>query len=305
MRPPSGTKAKVGAFGCPIASHVPLSKPRNRILQTSNRGGLPSSALILKESTWTLGPLILVHCSTKQSNPKRMKITDPLILPKDLLITSVRELHPQVRKQFEASDDDFVLTRPRSRTPSSMVDSNAAALLKEFRTASTIVDAIIRFSQSRKSDPNAMLEEAYPLLLKLITSRFLVYANSRDQSKIEPTLSVGCEVDGWQITACIQALEDTEVYQVRSSHIPTAVLKISTARDDAAFAHCMIQRETEVLKLLDDVYNLNLLASGAKGNARYLVLEWSPGIPPTTVSRQICLSYEDPFVIGSLKAAWF
>ena len=55
-----------------------------------------------------------------------MHITDPLVLPADVILVPVKDLPESVRQQVEAEEDDYALTRPRSRTPSRIVDHHAA-----------------------------------------------------------------------------------------------------------------------------------------------------------------------------------
>jgi serine/threonine-protein kinase len=123
-----------------------------------------------------------------------MAITAPLVLPADVIVVPVQELHPQVRDQFECEDGDFAITRPRARTPSRIVDAQAAELLQEFRTPRTIVEAVIRFSQARQTDPEQTLVDAYPLLQGLVRAEMLVPADSKRAGEIVATLEVGGRV---------------------------------------------------------------------------------------------------------------
>jgi hypothetical protein len=92
-----------------------------------------------------------------------MQLTEPMMLPVDLLLMPIAELPEHVRQQVQADEGDYALTRPNSRTPSRVVDAAAADLLKEFRTPVMIVEAVIRYSRKRKVDPEQILEEAFPM----------------------------------------------------------------------------------------------------------------------------------------------
>jgi serine/threonine-protein kinase len=74
-----------------------------------------------------------------------MSITDPFVLPKGTIITPVEQLPPGLREQVEASDEDFAISRPQSRTPSRILDPQSAALLNEFKTQ-TIAQAVAHYS---------------------------------------------------------------------------------------------------------------------------------------------------------------
>src|ERR1700761_4244211 len=97
-----------------------------------------------------------------------------MVLPADVQIIPVTELTPQVRSQVGASDNDFALTRTMSRTPSKVIDANAAALLRQFQKPKTIVDAILAFSRAAKTRPADVLDEAFPLIESCLLARLLV-----------------------------------------------------------------------------------------------------------------------------------
>jgi hypothetical protein len=63
-----------------------------------------------------------------------MSITDPWVLPAGVVITLVKDLPPSLRDRVQGEDRDYAVSRPRARTPSRIIDSQAAALLKEFQT---------------------------------------------------------------------------------------------------------------------------------------------------------------------------
>ena len=98
-------------------------------------------------------------------------VTDPIILPKDVLLVPVDELPEETRRQFAYENGDFAITRLRSRTPSKIIDAQAAALISEFRQAKTLAQAIRDFSQANQRDPNEVLESAFPLIQQLVNIR--------------------------------------------------------------------------------------------------------------------------------------
>src|SRR5665213_1405277 len=107
-----------------------------------------------------------------------MSITDPWVLPKGIIITPVQELAAKLREQVEANDGDFAISRPQSRTPSRILDSQSAALLREFGTPKTIGQAVAYYSRAVGSDPEHTLEDALPMLTQLISWRLLVPPDS-------------------------------------------------------------------------------------------------------------------------------
>src|SRR4051812_26085971 len=102
------------------------------------------------------------------------ELTGPLVLPDDVLLIPVGDLATTTRARLTCEDGDFAITRPRSRTPSRVIDPAFAALLTEFRTARTIADAVAGFSKARDADPRAVLKNAFPILGRLVDDGLLV-----------------------------------------------------------------------------------------------------------------------------------
>src|SRR5262249_61715876 len=123
-----------------------------------------------------------------------MAATDPLVLPRDLLIIPVTELSDEVRRQFDCADTDYAVTRPHARTRSQIIDAAGAELLEEFRKPKTIVEAILAYTRARQVDPEETLERSFPFLCGLGRARFLVPADSPEANRIEPTLAAGAPV---------------------------------------------------------------------------------------------------------------
>ena len=103
-----------------------------------------------------------------------MSITDPWVLPKGIIITPVEELPAKLREQVEARDGDFAISRPQSRTPSRILDSQSATLLREFETPKTIGQAVAYYTRTAGGDPDRTLEDALPMLTQVIAWRLLV-----------------------------------------------------------------------------------------------------------------------------------
>ena len=146
----------------------------------------------------------------------RFDLAAPLVVPEDVAITPVRSLSPELRGQLEGDLTDYAITRPRSRTATRIVDELTAQLLDEFRAATPIVDAVIRFSRANGSDPEETLEAAFPALQHLVNDGLLVPAASDAAHAIAPTLAVGDRVGDLEILHVVQTLVDVEVYRAHS-----------------------------------------------------------------------------------------
>ncbi|MES1243811.1 MAG: lanthionine synthetase LanC family protein [Acidobacteriota bacterium] len=214
-----------------------------------------------------------------------MAITDPLVLPEDVLLLPVAELPEETRRQLTWEEGDYAVTRPRSRTPSRIVDAGAADLLRLFREPVTIVEAVIRFSSERALDPETTLEEAYPLLERLLSAGFLVAEGSEEAQAIRQTHQAGEEIAGFEVVECVQGLEDTELYQVRSPGGATVALKIerpvAAGRSGGAF-----EREAAILEHLAGEGAPRLVGQGDVDGRRWLAIEWHRGVDAATAAEE-------------------
>ena len=205
-----------------------------------------------------------------------------LSLPGDVLLIPVERLSAQVREGFTHEAGDVALTRVGSRVASRIVDAQAASLLEEFRTPTTIVDAVIRYSRASAVDPEEALDQAFPLLQKLRQERILTGADSEEAEAIRPTLAVGGTALGCEVLGCVQVLEDTELYRVQSPR-GLAALKLLRPGHGREVRR-MLDRETVVLRHLDGRVNPALLGAGSLDGQPYLLLDWCAGRLVTAAS---------------------
>jgi eukaryotic-like serine/threonine-protein kinase len=220
-----------------------------------------------------------------------LSITDPLVLPPDVLLIPVKDLKEEVRNRFEHAEGDHAITHPRSRTPSRILDGASAELLAQFKSPRTIVEAVIHFSRAHAADPEKTLESAYPLLQRLLDDGFLVTEGAVEAQGILPSLRAGEEVAGFEILEGIQVLEDTELYQARGPE-GTAALKIE--RPTVAGARALLfRREAAILRHLDGAGAPRLLAAGELDGRCYLATTWCPGVDAATAARGLRLQGEE------------
>jgi len=185
-------------------------------------------------------------------------------------------LPPGLRDQINHKDGDCSITRPRTRTTSSIIDAKTAALLERFRTPVTIVDAVIAYSAAAGADPRATLEEAFTVLAGLVNDGLLVPPRSELARPIQTTLVPGAPAGGFEIVAPVHVIVDTEVYLARSPGGEAVALKVaregSQERMRRAFA-----RETVILAGLDGRVAPRLLGQGDAAGRPFLATSWCPG----------------------------
>lgn len=206
-----------------------------------------------------------------------MSIISSYVLPDDVIIVGVEELAPDVRSRLEFNEGDVAITRPRARTPSKIVDKPSAELVRQFRSPTTIVEAIIRISNGNTDLAETILIESYPLLRSLIDGRIIVPEGSTDSESISAELENGLLVGGFSVASVVQVLEDTEIYRVQ--HTETSVwgaLKILRTESNKRTAQSL-HRERDVLRVLGGCSGVDLLETGVYEDRPYLVMSWCEG----------------------------
>jgi serine/threonine-protein kinase len=213
-----------------------------------------------------------------------MAITDPLVLPDDVIITPVTDLPAYLRERMEYVEGDHVITRPRSRTASFLFSRQTAELLKLFATPTTFVQAVIHFSRASNADPETVLTDAFPIIQDFLHASFLVTADTQHTQRILPSFTAGQRVAGCEIMRCVHIVEDTEVYQAKRGNEEIVALKISRSEQDRAF---MLAREISIVKRLDGQYNPRFLEAGTDKGHLYLVTEWCSGAHVSVVAQEL------------------
>jgi len=134
-----------------------------------------------------------------------------LVLPADVVVAPIADLSAELKEQFAHQPGDYYVTRPRTRTVSSVINADTARLIGFFRTPMTIVDAVIACSSENNLDPRETLDSAFETLAALIEAEMLVDAGSKTAAPVEATLAPGSLVDGVEIIEAVHVLGDTEV----------------------------------------------------------------------------------------------
>lgn len=211
-----------------------------------------------------------------------MAITDTFVLPSDVMLIPIGDLPSDVRTQIEGENEDWAVTRLRSRTPSRIIDTESATLLKEFRSPKTIIEAVINYSRGRQRDPEQTLVDAFPLLQRLMHSRLLVSSESQEARQITPSYEIGAQINGFKVIRCIQVLEDTELYHVKDAQDKEAALKLFRLSNDRT--QSMLEREATILKRLDGDPSPKLVEVGTYESHRYIAIEWCSGVNASTAA---------------------
>lgn len=215
-----------------------------------------------------------------------MTITHPMVLPPDILVIPSEDLDEETRSKCKCPDGHFVLTRPNSRIPSSVVNKAVVNLLNQFREPKTIVEASMEIYLATGGTPEKVLEKVFFALQPFIKGRWLVPSGARDAGAIEPSLPAGSAFSHYMVSHCVQVLEDTEVYQLKGVDGQFAALKI--AREGAAEVMLtLLQHEEEILRTLGGASAPRLLDSGVVAGRNFIVMDWCSGVWVTNAVAEI------------------
>ena len=210
-----------------------------------------------------------------------MSIADPLVLMPDTTFIPVADLPEPIREQLGeqfGQRSGYVLTQPRDRKMSTLVDEGTAELLREFTAPSTIVDVVIRYSRPRGLDPERVLEESFPTLRRCLAEGYLVRPGTERARRLATTFAVGDRVADGVVLRCVHSLEDSEIFQLALDSGGLAALKVLRSGRSAA-AHAAFRHEIAVLRRLNGADAPRLLRSGDTAGIPWLLLEWCEGVP--------------------------
>ena len=205
-----------------------------------------------------------------------MDVVGEIVLPSDVVLEPVAALPPTVRERIQCEQGDFALTRPRSRTPSLIVDARTAGLLEHLRKPSTIVDAVIRYSREQQLDPRGTLESAFPAVRRLLDAGLLLAADSLVARPIETTYARGDTVGSLAIVESVYVIIDTEVYLAKARDRSLAALKIARPGGEGKL-RAVLAHEAAMLQRLDGTVNPRFLEQGEVDGRPYLAVSWCPG----------------------------
>jgi len=216
-----------------------------------------------------------------------MEITGTLVMAADTVLLPVDQLSDEVRRQVRAAEGDYAVSRRNSRTMARIINRDGAKLLEEFRQPTTVVQAVIRYCSATREDPESTLEAAFPMLERLVHARLIVSADSPHNQRVRPLLETGSHFAGTQILACLQTLEDTDLYRVKAADDETGVLKLMRSAAAGRAVARMFDREAFILKHLDASVTPSLLATGTENGFRYLLLSYCQGSDCTSAAARL------------------
>ncbi|MEQ1905969.1 MAG: lanthionine synthetase LanC family protein [Pirellulaceae bacterium] len=216
-----------------------------------------------------------------------MNVTDRLVLAEDVVIVAIDSLPPEQRQRLEDQSEGFAITRLHGRSRSKVIDAEMAKLLDEFKTGKTIVEAIINFCRCEKHDPERTLEDAYPVLQRLIQENFLVSPDSDQSEAVRATMAAG---DTWgtdlKIVRPVQILDDSEIYLATQPNDQQVALKIARVTSNE-WLNSIFQKEARILQAINGRVSPQLFQHGIVDDRCYLAIEWCAGLDAGRASAKL------------------
>jgi serine/threonine-protein kinase len=205
-------------------------------------------------------------------------IVGRLVLPSDVDLSPASQLDRALRRRINARSSDYTLSRPGTRAGAKVIDSDTASLLLQFRSPTTIAEAIVNRVRDTGEAPRAVLEAVHPVLVNLIRSQLLVSATDADGDGIEARHAPGDVVARCVIRSVMHVMSDTELYVAHPAGNPdvTGVLKLGRVSPSESMAS--IAHEAGVLRHLGGGVAPALIDAGQVGGFDYALMEWRRGV---------------------------
>ncbi len=222
------------------------------------------------------------------------------VLPDDVSMIPVASLPPDTRDKIHAFEEDIALTRRSVRSPTQVIDPELAKLLETFRTPSTIVSAIARFSGGRLEEAEAVLEEAMPVFIDLINRSILVCEEIHANDTSLQALLPETRFEGLTITRCLQQFSDSAVYQVQDDEGRFHVLKLAAPDCSESIRH-RLANEITILEHLRRHCSASapvLVDHGQWNSQPWILVKWINGISVDRHAAELRALGKTPELIG-------
>jgi serine/threonine-protein kinase len=198
-----------------------------------------------------------------------------LVLNSDIVVRAAAPLRNDGVQDIPPAD--FVVTRTASRSPSLAVNRETAEFLLAFSQPCPLLSAVQLISKRTQSEPEAVLEELYPLLRTFLDRGILVrIGNDRRNLGVR-------QIGPWSLQRKINDFDDSSVYLVKNDAGQFGGLKLIRT----AAAGGVIERERRVAELVGNDVCPALLDSGSSPLGAYVVSEWKPGLVAADAFREL------------------
>lgn len=215
-----------------------------------------------------------------------MRPDDLFVVPADVVIFPVEELPAVVRRQITDDQARYALSIRGSRRTTKVLDRETAQLLDQFKEPSSLIDGVLRMSETLGMDPRDVLESAYPVIVRFINEQLLVQADSPAAVLSRKLTRPGDQIGSFTIVRQVQALEDVAVYQAESRDGTKVALKVADGSNQV-IARDSFKREAAVLRHLRGEKFPRLVEASLDGPDPFLAIEWIDGKSCTVLAENV------------------
>ncbi len=201
--------------------------------------------------------------------------SDLLQLHPDAEITALESLPDEFRAQLNHAEKGYLLTHKKSRRNSQLIGESAAGFLNLFRAPRRLAEAVVEHAHNENSDPQRLLDDAFPVVTGWLKSGLLINAGLPDSDRQTTEFTAGTEVLGMTLTDCLRTLEDTEVYRAKDASGNRLIWKRVPA-DAPEKTKRILRHEAQVLTQLaeaDFAYAPDICSSDLDCESPYMILQ--------------------------------
>lgn len=203
-------------------------------------------------------------------------IDKEFVLNPNSLIIPVEDLSLEVFSKINAKPGEFAITNAKSRVPSKIVSAEVASFLKSFSQPEKLTKAILQLCKERKQNSAIVIEDIWPVVSNLMLADILILPSNNDELSTDPKFKAGEMFSTWEILRCVQTLEDSEVYKVKSSDGKFAFLKIGLP-PVSRNAYKRFKNEALILENIKADISPKLYEHGVIEDCPYIIGEWIEG----------------------------
>jgi serine/threonine-protein kinase len=192
-------------------------------------------------------------------------LNNRLVLNSDVVIRPAKLARD--KESGQPGDEEFVITRSASRSPSLALNREAAEFLLAFAAPCSLLSAVQLIANRVASPPETVLDEIHPTLRMFLERGILVRTgNARRVTDVR-------QIGGWFLQRRINDFDDSSVFLVKNTAGQFGALKLIRPGMSAG----VLERERRVLELAGNDIVPALLGHGSSTLGHYLVSEWKAG----------------------------
>ncbi len=198
-------------------------------------------------------------------------LNNRLVLNSDVVI---RPVNVQGNR---GTEEEFVITRSASRSPSLALNRESAEFLLAFAAPCSLLSAVQLIAKRLAAAPDTVLDEIHPVLRTFVERGILVRTGNARRAP------GARRIGEWFLQRRINDFDDSSVFLVKDEHGRFGALKLIRP----GMPPGVLERERRVLELAGGDIVPHLLDHGSSALGDYLVSEWKAGSVAADAFREV------------------